>query len=148
MISNLTSQEFVCSHCGKKVTYQRAIGTHYRNHCPDCLWSQHEDLAVSGDRKSTCHGQMEPIGLTFKKEGKDRYGRERQGELMIIHQCLKCGKISINRLAGDDNEEAILQVLENSKNLTGEQKHLLETQNIKILQEQDKEEILVQLYGK
>jgi len=67
---------------------------------------------------------------------------------MIIHQCLKCGKISINRLAGDDNEEAILQVLENSKNLTGEQKHLLETQNIKILQEQDKEEILVQLYGK
>jgi len=91
---------------------------------------------------------MKPIGLTFKKEGKDKYGRERQGELMIIHQCVKCGKISINRLAGDDNEETILQVLENSKSLTQEQRHLLEMQNIKILQEQDKEEVLVQLYGK
>jgi hypothetical protein len=49
---------------------------------------------------------MVAIGLTFKKVGK-RYPGEGQGELMIIHRCTGCGKIDINRIAADDNPEAL-----------------------------------------
>ena len=138
---------FICSHCGKKVSFKRTIGTEHRNHCPFCLWSQHEDLEISGDRKSNCRGQMKPIGLTFKKEGQDKYGQQKQGELMIIHQCLICGKISINRLAGDDDNQVILEVFEESKKLNPEIINKLTRDGIKVLTEQDKEEIAIQLFG-
>ncbi|NMB92116.1 MAG: RNHCP domain-containing protein [Parcubacteria group bacterium] len=147
MSNDLNNVEFICSHCGKKVTYQRDIGTEHRNHCPYCLWSQHEDLNTPGDRKSNCHGQMEPIGLTFKKEGQGKYGQKKQGELMLIHQCLKCGKISINRLAGDDDNKVILEVFEKSKSMDLKQKQRLENQGIEVLSEKDRKEILIQLYG-
>jgi uncharacterized Zn finger protein len=63
---------------------------------------------------SGCGARMEPIGLTFKKDG----------ELMIVHQCLNCGKISPNRIAGDDNTYIICSLLDKStdskvKNLIG-----------------------------
>jgi hypothetical protein len=51
-----------------------------------------------GDRKSECHGSMKPVGLTTKKDG----------EIMIVHRCEKCGKVSNNRIAGDDNTDTIL----------------------------------------
>jgi len=54
---------------------------------------------------------MEPIGLTFKREGVDKYGKPRIGELMIVHKCSSCGKVNINRIAGDDSEEQVLQLL-------------------------------------
>ena len=142
------NQEFICSHCGRKVFYDRRIGTEHRNHCPYCLWSKHVDLNEPGDRKSTCQGEMEPIGLTFKQEGINKYGEAKQGELMLIHQCLKCNKISINRLAADDNPQAILEVFEKSKQLNPEAIYRLIEEGIKILTEQDKEEIMTQLFGK
>jgi len=145
---NYHNQEFICSHCKRKVFYDRTIGTEHRNHCPYCLWSKHVDLNEPGDRKSTCHGEMEPLGLTFKHEGKDKYGQKKQGELMLIHQCLKCGKISINRLAADDSEQAILAVLEKSKQMGSKQKHQLKAQGIEILDETNKQEIETQLFGK
>ena len=142
------NQEFICSHCGRKVFYDRRIGTEHRNHCPYCLWSKHVDLNEPGDRKSTCQGEMEPIGLTFKQEGINKYGETKQGELMLIHQCLQCNKISINRLAADDNSQAILEVFEKSKQLNSEKINELTQTGIKALTEQDKQEIETQLFGK
>ena len=142
------NQAFQCSHCHKWVSYNKTIGTNHRNHCPYCLWSKHLDSDEPGDRKSTCQGEMEPIGLTFKQEGINKYGEVKQGELMFIHQCLKCGKISINRLAADDNPQVILEVFEESKQLNPEKINELTQAGIKTLTEQDKQEIETQLFGK
>jgi DNA-directed RNA polymerase subunit RPC12/RpoP len=148
VIEEDNNQDFICSHCGRKVFYDRRIGTNHRNHCPYCLWSKHVDLNEPGDRKSTCYGDMEPIGLTFKHEGKDKYGQEKQGELMLIHKCLRCGKISINRLAADDDNQAILQVFEKSQQIDSKQKQQLKAQGIELLEKKDKKEIEKQLFGK
>ena len=105
-----------------------ALGTHHRNHCPFCLWSKHVDAQRLGDRNDSCQGMMKPAELAFKKEKIDKYGKERQGELVIIHQCLLCGKISRNRIAGDDSTEEITKLVDEKKI--------------------DKEEVLTQLFGK
>jgi len=51
---------------------------------------------------------MEPIGLSFKDEGADKYGKKIQGEIMIVHKCQKCEKETKNRIAGDDDTGAIM----------------------------------------
>lgn len=86
---------------------------------------------------------MEPVGLTFKKEGVDKYGKERQGEIMLIHQCEKCGKVNINRLAGDDQTEEVMSLFENSKDRKFE-----DPKDIEILKEEDREEVRAQLFGR
>ena len=91
---------------------------------------------------------MKPIGLTFKKEGLDKYGKEKIGELMLIHLCLTCQDFSINRIAADDNPEMILHIFEESKNLDQGLLDKLSDEKIKILTESEKSEILTQLYGK
>lgn len=141
---------FRCNHCGKWVSVSESIGTQHCNHCPLCLWSKHVDLKKPGDRKSRCQAGMKPIGLTFKYEGTDKYGKPRQGELMLIHRCTKkdCGKISINRIAGDDNPEAIIDVFQKCQALSPELKEKLEKQGIDLLTRSDEEQIRIQLYGK
>ena len=139
---------FVCEHCKKRVPVNRAMGTRHRNHCPFCLWSKHVDLKNPGDRKSTCLGAMEPLGLTFKKEGINKYGKLRQGELMVVHRCLNCGQYSINRIAADDDSTAILELFEKSLKLDERTKLELEKENIRLLEEKDKEEIRTQLFGR
>ncbi len=124
------------------------MGTAHRNHCPLCLWSKHVDLEKPGDRKSECQAGMKPIGLTFKHEEVDKYGKLQQGELMLIHECTGCGKISINRIAGDDNPEAILKVFKESQELSPEKRNQLERNGIEILLRETKEKILTQLFGK
>jgi hypothetical protein len=139
---------FKCSHC-HKVVQQEALGTANRNHCPFCLWSLHVDSKTSGDKKSLCRSPMEPIGLTFKQEGYDKYtGKPRQGELMVIHRCTGCGKISINRLSGDDEAQAALEVFEKSKVLKPDTRSELEKEGISPLTEKDAKEIHTQLFGK
>ena len=91
------------------------IGTKNRNHCPKCLYSLHVDDKISGDRRANCGGKMEPIAVTFKQEGLDKYGKEKQGEIMLVHRCKKCGKININRIAGDDDTELIFKIYNQSK---------------------------------
>lgn len=108
---------FECLNCGKGISTDSLIGTLNRNHCPFCLYSKHVDQNIPGDRKSKCQAGMEPVGLTFKHEGFDKYGREKQGEIMLIHLCPKDQKISINRIAGDDDPEIILKIFQNSQNL-------------------------------
>jgi len=140
---------FVCSHCQKFVSTKKFIGTHFRNHCPYCLWSKHVDLKKSSDRQSLCHGQMEPVGLTFKHEGFDKYGKEkRQGELMLIHQCQDCGKININRIAADDDPQMILKIFGNYKNVNEEVLNRLKEEGIHLLTKEDKNEVVTQLFGK
>jgi len=121
------------------------MGTHHRNHCPFCLWSLHVDREVAGDRYDICHGLMEPIGLTFKHEGVDKYGQKKQGELMLVHRCQRCGKVSINRVAGDDDPQKILEILRKSS-----QSPLLvgEIGEIRLLKEEDRQEVQKQLFGR
>ncbi len=138
---------FRCSFCGEWVEGGMSFGTKHRNHCPFCLKSIHLDYK-SGDRKADCRGEMIPIGLIFKKEGIDKYGKKRQGELMIVHRCKECKKISINRIAGDDKSKEILKVLENSKRLNKEIAKELKEQGIGLINEKEKEEVLKQLFGK
>lgn len=139
---------FVCLSCGQWIPVGRGMGTRYRNHCPFCLYSRHVDEKKSGDRSAGCHGKMEPIGLTFKHEGWDKYGKMRQGELMIIHRCLDCDEISINRIAADDKTKKILEVFEESKKLDRKIKDLLAGSEIRLLEEKDLQEIKNQLFGK
>lgn len=138
---------FKCLNCGKGISTDSLIGTLNRNHCPFCLYSKHIDQNIPGDRKSSCQAPMEPVGLTFKHEGKDKYGKERQGEIMLIHRCLKDNKISINRIAGDDDPEIILKIFQTSQNLDSEIKKKLKEAEINLLEEKNKSEILRQLTG-
>lgn len=98
---------FKCTSCKSWVSSSReACGVNHRNHCPFCLVSLHVDQTRAGDRRSACRSRMVALGLTFKKVRK-RFPGEGQGELMIIHRCTDCGKIDINRIAADDNPEAL-----------------------------------------
>ena len=121
----MTKMKFKCMNCSKTVSDSRYMGTENRNHCPFCLWSEHVDIKP-GDRANSCHGMMKPMGLAFKKEKPNKYKKEEKGELMIIHQCQKCGIETKNRIAGDDSPEAILAVVE----------------------EKDRKEVERQLFGK
>lgn len=131
---------FTCAHCGKFVPENKEMSTKNRNHCPFCLYSKHVDILV-GDRKSECKGNMIPIGLTFKNEKKGK------GELMLIHQCEKCGKISINRIAADDSIDLLMQIFEASL-ARNEIKHVLESKAVHMADEMDRKEIQTQLQGK
>jgi len=139
---------FKCCNCGQWVSSTELMGTEHRNHCSFCLWSKHVDLEKPGDRKSKCQAEMKPIGLTFKYEGVDKYGKLRQGELMLMHECTRCGKISINRIAADDNEKAILRVFEKSQKLPQRRRNQLREEGIEILSEESREKVVTQLFGR
>lgn len=132
---------FKCSHCRLWVVINNYMGTINRNHCNICLWSKHVD-GNKGDRKVDCHGGMKPIGLTFKHEGLGR-----QGEIMLVHQCAQCRAVSINRIAGDDDNEKILSIFDDSiynQDLLA----ILRKQGISMLTAKDRTEMNIQLFGK
>ena len=87
---------FTCKGCGRLVVPEGA-GSSHRNHCPYCLHSLHLD-EEPGDRASTCHGRMEPVGVWVRKNG----------EWAILHRCTRCGTIHSNRVAADDNPMALM----------------------------------------
>lgn len=133
---------FKCSHCKQFVIINDIMGTANRNHCNWCLWSKHVD-ETKGDRRAFCKGGMEPIGLTFKHEGHNKVG-----EIMLIHLCSLCRKISINRIARDDPEHKILDIFCESLNLESQAKEHLSKAGICLLGRANKEEINIQLFGK
>jgi hypothetical protein len=139
---------FRCKTCQ---AYVHAIpvlsGVHNRNHCPFCLWSRHVDLRHSGDRLSACKASMQPIGLTVKR-GRDKYGYQQHGELMLIHHCSECGAVSINRIAADDTVDGLESILQVSSSLDNLILHQLETVGIHLLQMDDVELVEGQLFGK
>lgn len=90
-----TIENFVCEHCGIHVK-----GDGYTNHCPQCLWSKHVDVAP-GDRAAACGGMMEPIAL----EGST-------GKYRIIQQCERCHISRPIAVAKNDNMKAVLAIAE------------------------------------
>lgn len=113
-VGSLAEGSFRCIHCGALVAASPLFaGVLNRNHCPYCLWSRHLDLLAAGDRLCACKAPMRPIGLTVKQSPK-RYTRLDCGELMLIHACVECGRVSINRIAADDLTEQIFAVYEQS----------------------------------
>ncbi len=89
---------FRCRNCGLDVG-MAAPGTAHRNHCPNCLWSLHVD-DVPGDRNAGCDAAMEPIGISAR----------RNGEWALVHRCRGCREVHLNRIAGDDNALALMQL--------------------------------------
>ncbi|HJB18094.1 MAG TPA: RNHCP domain-containing protein [Candidatus Bariatricus faecipullorum] len=89
---------FTCKYCGRPVVSAGA-GSGHRNHCPNCLRSLHVD-EEPGDRASACGGIMEPVAVWVRKNG----------EWAIIHRCSRCGKLSSNRVAADDNPMKLMSI--------------------------------------
>ena len=89
---------FTCRTCGWLVGPQGA-GSEHRNHCPNCLSSLHVDVEP-GDRASDCGGVMEPIAVWVR----------RGGEWAVIHRYRRCGTLSSNRTAADDNPRKLLSI--------------------------------------
>lgn len=89
---------FTCKLCGRLVVSDGA-GTNHRNHCPNCLTSLHLDIEP-GDRASDCGGLMDPIAVWVKKGG----------EWAIVHRCRRCGEMSSNRVAADDNPMKLMAI--------------------------------------
>ena len=89
---------FTCKVCGREVIPEGA-GSDHRNHCPNCLCSLHVDIEP-GDRESDCGGIMDPIAVWVRKNG----------EWAIIHRCRRCGALSSNRIAADDNPMKLMGI--------------------------------------
>ncbi|NMB58424.1 MAG: RNHCP domain-containing protein [Chloroflexi bacterium] len=139
------TQNFKCRNCGFFVTQNRELsGVNNRNHCPRCLWSRHMDI-TPGDRKSDCLSRMEPVGLTVKHVNK-KYGCA-VGELMVIHVCTCCGKVSINRIAADDDPDVIHTIFNISLEMPLELRERLTGEAILLLQHEERQIVRRQLYG-
>ena len=139
--------DFNCAHCEAFVSFAHQLsGVHNRNHCPYCLWSSHLDLYVAGDRLSACKAAMSPIGLTMKK-GRNKYRLESRGELMLIHECVECQALSINRIAADDDAETIIAVFQESLILHHQIQALCYPYGIVLLNATDTDIVYQQLYG-
>ena len=90
--------EFVCVHCNKKVEKLKYTS---RDHCNHCLYSLHVDV-MPGDRKNTCLGLLQPIGI---EKFKDTY--------KIVYRCSKCGELHKNIMAKDDDMDLIISISSN-----------------------------------
>jgi hypothetical protein len=138
---------FSCAQCHAFVSAAPMLsGVPNRNHCPYCLWSRHVDLNEAGDRLSSCQSRMEPVALTVKATRK-KYGPG-HGELMLVHVCTGCGKLSINRIAADDAPEVLLAVFEGSFRPDAGLRARLEMDGIRLLGEADRELVRTQLFGR
>ena len=90
---------------------------------------------------------MKPIGLRFKNIEHNPFTGRVGGELMIVHLCLNCGRISCNRIAGDDNSYVVACLLEVPNKLNTEITKRLASLGIRLLTQKDKPEVLTTLYG-
>lgn len=91
-------ESFTCSVCGRLVTADGA-GSGHRNHCPYCLSSLHLDIEP-GDREADCGGIMDAMAVEVRKNG----------EWAVIHRCRRCGALSANRSAADDNPVLLMSI--------------------------------------
>lgn len=137
---------FRCAHCRQPVSSDlRGSGVNHRNHCPYCLWSRHLDLWKAGDRMAACKAKMEPVGVAAKHLHK-KFG-PRLGELMLVHRCEECERVSLNRLAADDDPETILAVFAASWELEERGKCRLMEDGITLLSAADAALVHLRLFG-
>jgi hypothetical protein len=138
---------FQCQNCWAFVYTQLVFsGVHNRNHCPYCLWSRHMDHLEPGDRLSACKAIMQPIGLTVKQR-QNKYRIGIYGELMLIHRCKDCSRLSINRIAADDQVEKLMELYQESLTLDRNTREQLEIIGIHLLQKVDESLVVSQLLG-
>lgn len=93
------NESFICKACGASVPPAKST---CRNHCNKCLVSQHVDDKLPGDRASGCKGLMKAIRI----EGTD------PDRLILTHKCMQCGKVQRNKVASDDDKEAIFSLFQ------------------------------------
>lgn len=138
------NKDFHCIRCGNPISVQQVVsGVNNRNHCPYCLWSRHMDLYIAGDRLSACKAPMRPVGLSMKP-AHNKYAAT-GGELMLVHACVDCGRISINRIASDDDADHIFEVYSASLLLPAASLHLLQEYGIRLLGKADSRFLLQQV---
>jgi hypothetical protein len=126
------NSDFRCAHCSNIVMITPALSAvHNRNHCPYCLWSRHLDLYAAGDRLSACKAPMRPLGLTMKP-AHNKYAPG-GGELMLIHACTDCSRLSINRIAADDDADTLLGVFTQSLGLSSAVRSQMIANGIRLL---------------
>ena len=53
-----------------------------------------------GDRESGCGSIMDPVAVWVRKNG----------EWAVIHRCRRCGELSSNRVAADDNPMKLMSI--------------------------------------
>ena len=92
------TDSFTCRVCGRLVVSAGA-GSGHRNHCPNCLSSLHLDIEP-GDRAADCGGVMDPVAVWVRGNG----------EWAVIHRCRRCGALSSNRVAADDNPMKLMSI--------------------------------------
>jgi len=144
----LIHTDFRCLHCRQVVsTCSGLSGVRNRNHCPYCLWSRHLDMSQPGDRLSACKAGMRPLGLTIKRAAK-KYSHHPSGELMLIHQCIECGKVSINRVAADDFAENLFEIYQGYRQIDELLRLELETSGVLTLQAADHQLVQSRLFGR
>jgi hypothetical protein len=88
---------------------------------------------------------MQPIGLTFKDMTENPFTGRISGELMIVHRCVQCGRISCNRIAGDDNPDNVLSLLDEP--IHPDTQNQLTRLGIGLLTPNDERNVLPILYG-
>ncbi len=110
---------------------QVVCGVHNRNHCPYCLWSRHLDLYAAGDRLSACKAPMRPLGLTMKP-GHNKYAPG-GGEMMLVHLCVDCGRVSLNRIAADDDAQTLMEIFATCRTLPSGTRDMLLASGVRLL---------------
>jgi hypothetical protein len=104
------------------------------------------DLFEAGDRLSACKEPMRPVGLTHKRS-RNKYATKTIGELMLVHQCVGCEAISINRIAADDVPDVILDVFEASVSISPMLLQKIAQGEIDFLGKESIDLVYRQLYG-
>lgn len=64
---------------------------------------------------------------------------------MLIHECIECGCLSINRIAADDDPDSVMDAFDSSLSFNRQFREKCEAQGITILT--DMEAVQAQLYG-
>jgi hypothetical protein len=82
------------------------------------------------------------------KRGRNKYQREARGELMLIHECVECKVLSINRIAADDDPKMVMSVFQESLKLDRQVQVIYQQYGILILNANDTKSIRTQLYGR
>jgi hypothetical protein len=139
---------FQCQHCHYHVLAEPLLsGVQNRNHCPYCLWSRCLDLFEPGDRLSACKAPMQPVGLALKHTRK-KYGLAACGELMLVHRCLECVKISANRIAADDDPLLVFGLYADSLQMEQSAKDAIQSAGVDLLDARHEHIVRAQLFGK
>jgi hypothetical protein len=90
---------------------------------------------------------MQPTGLTVKDVRTNYFTGRVSGELMVVHVCLNCGKISCNRIAGDDNSYMLAKLVEEKTTINASLSAKLKSLGVNLLSWEDRSLILTAIYG-